>query len=1747
MMAAGINGSCFGVSTMPRWWIGRLGLLVMLVASGAVAADGNRLSYLDSVCDPYYVHGGFPKLATPQWIGEDGVEAVVVLAIDDMRATAKYENYLRPILDRLKQIDGRAPVSIMTCNVDPADPQLQAWLAEGLSIEVHTVDHPCPLLKGGDFAQAKGTYDRCVDLLNQIPGNRPVAFRMPCCDSRNTPSPRFWSEIFDRKSPAGNFLQLDTSVFNITTPQDDALPRALVLDADGGERFRKYLPFPSFVNTIEDYPYPYVIGGSCWEFPCIVPSDWEAQNLHQPNNPRTVADMKAALDAVVLKQGTFNLVFHPHGWIRNDQVVELIDHAVARHGGKVKFLTFREAIDRINANLLQGHPLRRADGGDNGVRLLDLNDDHWIDVVHASPDHRQSRVWQPATGTWQATGFPITLNEPEKHAPQFGVVREDGFASVHVANFSWQYTTSGWQPVGGRVAFAESTRQWHRLRDLDGDGICERIERDGVWRWRSAPRAAQSATEDRAAPRSAATAERGPQSAPPEGGDGSPVALTGRWVKTGVRLPELPGDPRQTVRFLDVNQDGSLDLLVSGNDEYAMHLYVDLDEGWRPTGVRGRHGEGDGPALPRFFRPDGTNHGVWAHSQHLWIQNEDTDRLPDGVDRVAFDQLIARANQEERTRDATGYEPPREPKAALATMRTTGGEPLVVELVAAEPLIQDPVAFDWGPDGRLWVVEMRDYPNGIRWHGQGDPVGDPGGRVKILSDEDGDGQYDTAATFLDAIPFPTGIKVWREGALISAVPDILYAVDTDGDDVADRREVLYRGFATGNQQHRANGLRWGLDNWLHVANGDSGGTIESLPTGRKLSIRGRDLRIQPDSGDLQAESGQTQFGRNRDDWGNWFGGNNSNPMWHYVLDDTYLRRNPHVAPPSLRNQVSEQPGAAPVFPTSLTVTRFNDFDRANRFTSACSPIIYRDTLCGDPGQAWSYVCEPVHNLVHRELVSRDGLTFTSRRAPTETNAEFLSSTDNWFRPTMVRTGPDGAIWIADMYRLVIEHPEWIPADWQERLDLRGGSDRGRIYRVRRKDRELREVPRFDGMTTEELVAAIESPNGTQRDLVHQMLIWQGDPGAVPKLQRIVRDSQLPQARVQALCALDGLDGLDDDTLLVASRDPHFAVRRHAIRLAEPRLAESRRLAERLVEMCADDDPQVRLQVAYSLGALETPSSGELVARMAATTEDPYLLAALHSSLHEKNVLEALHVSLTEQIISARWLDPLVATAVALDNPTLLTGALQRLLDPGPDGYRSWQFTAVATFLDKALGRKRNTADWLDGKTQERLAGLVAAAEATARDRNASLADRQAAIELLARLPSTDGRQTLTELLAPRHGTAIQVAAARGLAGQRVPTAATAKLLLDGWNSHTPGLRAEILDLLLSRTEWSAVLLDAVQAKDVQASHLNAHRRQQLTRHKETTIRTRAAKLFSVPENPDRQQVVAAYGKVTALAGDPQRGRELFAKHCATCHRWRDVGHAIGPDLAALTDNSVSALLTAVLDPNRAVEDKFLEYVAVTQSGRQHRGMIQGESANSISLVGPNNKITTLLRTELDEFRTLGKSLMPEGLEKEIPPQDLANIFAYLRESRPALRPKTFPGNQPQVAPMRDDGSIRLLAIHARIYGPSLVFEEKYRNLGWWSSPQDHAVWQVRVPRDGTYHVTVDYACADGAAGDRFVIQAAGQALRGVVAGTGTWDDYRSMSLGTLTLPAGLHDVTMRSDGAIGSALIDLRSIRLSPR
>ncbi|MCY2994339.1 MAG: hypothetical protein NTY19_41665, partial [Planctomycetota bacterium] len=569
--------------------------------------------------------------------------------------------------------------------------------------------------------------------------------------------------------------------------------------------------------------------------------------------------------------------------------------------------------------------------------------------------------------------------------------------------------------------------------------------------------------------------------------------------------------------------------------------------------------------------------------------------------------------------------PPRTPQESLQAFKPRPG--LRVELMAAEPLVMDPVDIAWGPDGKLWVVEMADYPLGL------DGKGRPGGRVRYLEDTDGDGVYDKSTLFLDGLPFPNGCLPWRNGVLVTCAPEIFYAEDTDGDGKADVRKTLFTGFGEGNQQHRVNHPRWGLDNWVYLANGDGGagtnGIVRSeLQPGTQLDIRGRDIRIRPDDGALDVVTGQAQYGRNRDDWGNWFGCDNNRPMWYYAVEDRYVRRNPHVAAPPGRVDLTPERTS---YPCGWVVTHHAlgepcpPLAQPGIWTCLCGGMIYRDELLGPEFYGNAFFADAVYNCVSRKLVKAAGVLFRGERAPDEQQSEFLASYDPWFRPTTIRTGPDGALWVVDMYRLVIEHPQWINDDLERTLELRLGHDKGRIWRVYPPDKQPRAIPRLDKLDTAGLIAALDSPSGWQRDLAQQMLLWRhptgvGKPGlaVVEPLEKMVREHPRALARLHAMCTLDGLGALRPELVGQALSDTHPGVRRQAVRLSEPFLASDSGahvdLGEALLKLVDDPDLPVQQQLAYTLGEWKIVPAGRALGKLAVRhAEDPYFMAAVMSS------------------------------------------------------------------------------------------------------------------------------------------------------------------------------------------------------------------------------------------------------------------------------------------------------------------------------------------------------------------------------------------------------------------------------------------------------------------------------------------------------------------------------------------------------
>lgn len=498
--------------------------------------------------------------------------------------------------------------------------------------------------------------------------------------------------------------------------------------------------------------------------------------------------------------------------------------------------------------------------------------------------------------------------------------------------------------------------------------------------------------------------------------------LANHDLPEGVTLKDPKGNDNG-VRFIDLNDDGYDDLVFSNRERYGVYLFNPVEKknlqwllGWTYVLREGK--AGDANALPVIAGTDAK------------FENKE---LVAGDKRIPFSELLRMPGPA-----------PKSPEESLKALHVAKG--YEVKLIASEPFVQDPVFVDWDAKGRMWVVEMGDYPFAPGETtkdgkvGQGKVSDLQQGRIKILEDTNGDGVMDKATLFLDGLLHPTGLAFWKGGVFVSAIPDIFYAEDTDGDGKCDKREVWFTGFTAGNPQHLVNGFCWGLDGWYHGANGDSGGKIKAIKTGKEYDLSANDFRFDPKTGEFALEAGRSQYGKWRDDYGNWFGNNNVTWAWHYWLPLDDLKRNPDLAVKSIREETNTDKR---IYPVSPAVRRFNQASTAGTLTSGCSPMPARSPLFPDT----MFICEPANNLVHREVIDYSGTVIKTHRHPDDASSEFFASEDNWCRPTMARCGPDGSLYVVDMYRLVMEHPEWIPAEIVKATDVRAGEKMGRIYRV----------------------------------------------------------------------------------------------------------------------------------------------------------------------------------------------------------------------------------------------------------------------------------------------------------------------------------------------------------------------------------------------------------------------------------------------------------------------------------------------------------------------------------------------------------------------------------------------------------------------------------------------------------------------------------------------------------------------------
>ena len=984
---------------------------------------------------------------------------------------------------------------------------------------------------------------------------------------------------------------------------------------------------------------------------------------------------------------------------------------------------------------------------------------------------------------------------------------------------------------------------------------------------------------------------------------------------------------------------------------------------------------------------------------------------------VAVGQQQVRIPTDEELAKALAPIAPRSPAEQRRAMRVVEG--LEVELVAAEPHVVDPIEVAFGADGAMYVVEMRDYPFGAE-------KPEDAGRIRLLRDRDGDGYYETATVFAAGLHWPTSVFPWRDGVLVLAPPDLWYFADTDGDDRADVREVVVAGFGTQNVQALANGLRWSVDCRIYFANGRNGGTLKArrwFDWKRPVVLGGNDVRMLP-PGVFELTSGGGQFGHSLDDFGRRFVCNNSDHARFVVLDRRYLARNRFLRITRLLDSIAVEGASAVVYrisppePWRVIRTRLrvaglvpgpieHGGKAVGYFTSATGITVYRGDALGKAYYGNLFIGDVAGNLVHRKRLLPHGASFRAER--TERGKEFLACADLWFRPVNFATGPDGALYICDMYREVVEHPASIPEFMKRHLDLTNGRDRGRIWRVRRAGTPLRHM-RLASVESRELVGLLEASNGWIRDTAQRLLLEQQAVEVADALRGLLTGSSVPAARVAALWLLERLGQLDAALLRRAAADRSAAVREHALRVALER-ADRSAMGDLFVQAATDPAPRVRLYAAYGLGELRTQAATDALARLLADpANDTWIRTAALSSCSPTTTLGEGRPSLAAAVIerlrstaassaaavsAVRRLAEMLAAAGRSDEAAqLLSGAgksqrrhtLDVALALGLADGAARRGLTVERFLARSEGEGRAVVGW------QRL--LQRAAQAV-REGHAGALE----VALLAFVPSDQFPRVAEQLLQPRVAGSLQQHFLR-VAGQ-VRRDGWYRSALAAWRNLTPAVRRTLAESLVARPQGATALLQAVETGAIRPLELDPDIRNRLRADRSAEVRRAAVRLLgSGPSNASRQELIARYRQQGALErGDPRRGAELYKEHCEKCHAKRGKGGAVGPDLNTVRNRDPEALLIAILDPNREVAPEYLTYNVLLTDGRVLNGRVMAETATAITLGKADGSTETILRSSIEQIAASGQSLMPEGFEEQLKPRDVADIVTYLLSDR----------------------------------------------------------------------------------------------------------------------------------------------------
>jgi len=931
-----------------------------------------------------------------------------------------------------------------------------------------------------------------------------------------------------------------------------------------------------------------------------------------------------------------------------------------------------------------------------------------------------------------------------------------------------------------------------------------------------------------------------------------------------------------------------------------------------------------------------------------------------------------------------------------------------IELVAAEPDVADPVAFCWDARGRLLVVEMSDYP-----------LESSGGRVRMLEDTDGDGRVDRSTVFAEGLPFPAGIVPRGKGVLVAAAPDILLLEDTDGDGKADARRPVLTGFAEGNTQLRVNGLIQGIDGRIYAANGRSGGSVRrpAAPgaggpaASAGIDIRERDIRFHPDTFEPEAIAGPSQFGHAFDAWGRRFLSWNTIHVRQEVLSPRDLERHPRLLWTACAASISDHGDAARIHSIVPPPRTFNA-EPTDHFNASCGIAVERGGIF-PPGHAGSlFVCEPLVGIIHRDRIEKaKGPLLVARRG--EEGVEFLASTDPWFHPVNLKSGPDGCLHVADFYRELVEHPHYVPEAARPGVDFTRGRGRGRIWRIAPSEARLLPVEPLDRLAPADLVARLASPNGPTSETAQRLLLearGAGSQGAKGPLEALSRDASRPAGRARALWTLAALGMLEERILVDASRAGEPELRETCLRIARERPAALGAMAGRVADLARDPDPLVRFHAALAAGDLRGPAEEglaleALVAAAIRDAEDPWSRAAILSSLAGR---ETRFIERFAREDGGAHADALLRAAAYLAGAGGDSGE-GRILDVARRSLAMGSAVRgflIAEGLADGLTRAGSAAQMTGAEAWQEIFEEAAAASNPERpDASLDPATRAAAIDLLAHGRADTALPVLQRVIVSAPAPEERIAAARALGKVGGNAAAAATILREALRASTPAVRSVVLDELSARAEGREALLAALEEGAPGPESIGPARIDKLRKLLPVDARSRLEKLLgaSAAAAAPRADVIARYLREAPPNGDRAHGAALFEEICAPCHRLDGKGHDVGPEISGIGRKGREALVSELLDPNRSIVEGYEAYLLRTRSGRTLTGIVSSESAAAVTLRQAGGMEEAVPRSDILELLPAGGSLMPEGLESRLDPRAMADLLERLGVERPPGR------------------------------------------------------------------------------------------------------------------------------------------------